>query len=115
MAAVSGKKTHQRQPSIPGHGLDGRLLLERWLGDPDQTADPRDVVRHDPNGIPGSTCEWGSAGLVVLCGLDDVEDHVDDEFRVCFLHGVACVDDGLLGLRAENQPASLILDVGSHP
>jgi hypothetical protein len=54
--------------------------------------------------VPRSATE-GEGGYWFFCGVDDVEDHAEDEVGAFFLHGAAGVDDGLLGLRLRiSQP-----------
>ena len=56
-----------------------------------------------------------SAGIRRRAGcLDEVQDRVGYEGGVGLLDGVAGVDDFLLCLRAENEPALLVFHVGAH-
>src|SRR5687767_12017154 len=56
-----------------------------------------------------------SRALHGACGTDDLEDRVGHEGGVCLFDGVASAHHHLFGLRADEEPAALVLHVGTHP
>ena len=89
-------------------------------------AQPTEVVRRGEAALAGpdhqrvvdhsvrDNAPTRSAGYARAC-LDDLEDRVGDQLRIRLLDRVAGVHDHLLGPRAEDQPATLFVHVGTHP